>query len=452
MLRILTRPQRLCDGVSRRDFLRLGALGTLPLVIPSTSAAAGSFGRAKRCILLFLTGGPPQLDTFDPKPDAPAEIRGELKSIATRTPGLRFSELFPLLAARSDKLCVVRSVTHRDTVHTSAGYTMLTGVPHPMANTPTARNIRTTPNDHPHFGSLVARFRPAPGGVPTFAALPEFIRDDAINDYPGQTAGFLGRAYDPFAVEANPARSGFRPPEIALPFDVSAGRLAERRRMRDQLSSLELAAAADLEGSYRRAWDLIGSETVRQAFDLDREPDRVRAAYGRHLFGQGCLLARRLLEAGVSLVTVYWHYEGPKDSPVWDTHGNNFPHLRNRLAPPTDAAVAALLDDLAGRGLSSDTLVVCMGEFGRSPKVNAQGGRDHWPGAQSVLLAGVLAGRIVGATDRHASGPAELPIAPADLTATLLHLLGVPAGLEVRDRTGRPLPVCTGRPVPALLV
>jgi hypothetical protein len=451
MLRILTRPQRLCDGVSRRDFLRLGALGTLSLLLPSMSAATGSFGRAKRCILLFLTGGPPQLDTFDPKPDAPTEVRGELKTIATRTPGLRFTELFPRLAARTDQLCVVRSVTHRDTVHTSAGYTMLTGVPHPMANTPTARNIRTTPNDHPHIGSLLSRFRPARGGVPTFAALPEYIRDDAINDYPGQTAGLLGKAYDPFTIEADPSRTGFRAPEIALPFDVGAGRLIERRRLRDLLSSLEAAAAADLEGSYRRAYDLIGSERLQRAFDLDREPDRVRTAYGPHLFGQGCLLARRLLEAGVSLVTVYWHYEGPKDSPVWDTHGNNFPHLRNRLAPPTDAALAALLDDLTGRGLLSDTLVVCMGEFGRSPKINPQGGRDHWPGAQSILLAGVPGGRTVGSTDRFGAQPADLPISPADLTATLLHLLGVPAGLEVRERAGRPLPVCTGKPVPALL-
>ncbi len=452
MLRLVTGPQRLCDGLSRRDFLRLGALGALPLALHSRAPAAGSFGRSRRCILLFLTGGPPQLDTFDPKPDAPVEVRGELKPIATRTPGLRFTELFPHLAARTDRLCVVRSVTHRDTVHTSAGYTMLTGAPHPLANTSTARNIRTTPNDHPAIGSLLARFRPARGGVPTFASLPEYIRDDAINDYPGQTAGLLGKAYDPLLIEADRSRTGFRAPEIALPFDVSAGRLAGRRRLRDLLGTLETAAAADLEGSYRRAYDLIGSEKVRQAFDLDREPDHVRAAYGRHLFGQGCLLARRLLEAGVSLVTVYWHYEGPKDSPVWDTHGNNFPHLRNRLAPPTDRAVAALLDDLAGRGLLADTLLICMGEFGRSPKINPQGGRDHWPGAQSILLAGIPGGRTVGATDRLGAQPSDQPIAPADLTATLLHLLGVPAGLEVRDRAGRPLPVCTGKPVQALLV
>jgi hypothetical protein len=453
MLRIVAHSQRLCDGLPRRDFLRLGALGALSLALPSPVRAAGSFGRAKRCILLYLTGGPPQLDTFDPKPDAPAEVRGELRPIATRTPGLRFSELFPHLAMRSDLLCVLRSMTHHDTVHTSAGYTMLTGVTHPLANSTGAKNIKVTPDDHPHLGSLLARFRPNRGGAPTFVALPEFIRDDRVNDYPGQGGGLLGRAFDPLRVEANAERTGFLPPEIVLPYDVSASRLAGRRRLRELLADLEGTAEVDLDGHYRRAYALVGAAAVRRAFDLDRESDRVRDAYGTHLFGRGCLLARRLVEAGVGLVTVYWHYEGPQDSPVWDTHGNNFPHLRNRLAPPTDRAVSALLDDLAARGLLRETLVVCLGEFGRSPKVNKLGGRDHWSRAQSVLLAGagVPAGAVIGATDRHGASPVELPVSPADLTATLLHLLGVPPGLEVHDRTGRPLSVCSGRPVPALL-
>jgi arylsulfatase A-like enzyme len=192
---------------------------------------------------------------------------------------------------------------------------------------------------------------------------------------------------------------------------------------------------------------------VRRAFELDREPDRVREQYGNHLFGQGCLLARRLLETGVPLATVYWHYEGPDDSPVWDTHENNFRHLRQRLMPPTDQAFAALLEDLGQRGLLEDTLVLCWGEFGRSPRVNKQGGREHWPQVQSVVLAGagVRGGSVYGASDRDGGFPADKPVTPADLAATVLHLLGVPAEMELRDRTGRPLPACTGKPVLGLL-
>ncbi|MBX9585400.1 MAG: DUF1501 domain-containing protein [Gemmataceae bacterium] len=209
------------------------------------------------------------------------------------------------------------------------------------------------------------------------------------------------------------------------------------------------AAAAALDPFQEQAWSLLKAPAVRRAFDLDREPARVLDRYGPHLFGRGCLLARRLLEAGVALVTVYWHYEGTEMSPVWDTHDDYYPHLRNRLAPPTDRAVAALLEDLGERGLLDDTLVVCMGEFGRTPKVNAQGGRDPWPHVQSVLLAGagVRGGSAYGSSDRIGAGPAEKPVAPHDLTATVLHLLGVQPDLEVHDRTGRPLRACDGTPV-----
>jgi arylsulfatase A-like enzyme len=196
----------------------------------------------------------------------------------------------------------------------------------------------------------------------------------------------------------------------------------------------------------------VRSPAIRQAFDLGREPDRMREAYGRHLFGQGCLLARRLLEAGMALVSVYWHYEGPDDSPVWDTHQNNFKHLRERLVPPTDAALAALLADLSGRGLLDETLIVCMGEFGRTPRVNAKGGRDHWSAVQSVALAGGgIRGGVYGASDKLGAYPADQPVTPPDLAATLLHLLGVPPELEIRDRTDRPLRACQGTAVRGLL-
>jgi hypothetical protein len=443
---------------TRRAFLRAGALGALGLSLPSLLAARERhpnttlphFGRAKRCVLLFLTGGPPQHDTWDLKPDAPANIRGELKPIATTVPDLRVSELFPRLARQAHRYCIVRSVSHADTVHTSAGYTMLTGVTHPKANGKTAALIRPLPDDHPHPGALLALARARQGGLP-FVCLPEVIKDAGVNEFPGQNQGFLPRQFAPLRVEANPERTGFLPPDVVLPGDVTADRLQQRRFLRERVEQSLTAfnPAGGVDGYYQRAFDVLASTAGRTAFALDREPDRVRDEYGRHLFGQGCLLARRLLEAGVGLVTVYWHYEGPDDSPVWDTHQNNYPHLRQRLMPPTDQALATLLDDLATRGLLDETLIVCMGEFGRSPRINGKGGRDHWPHVQSVMLAGagVPGGSVFGASDRLGAYPAERPVTPADLTATVLHLLGVPPDLELHDRTGRPLPACTGKPI-----
>ncbi len=466
MVGIQGMPQRLCDGIARRDFLRLGALGGFGLSLPrlwrSTAAAReprqGTFGRARRCVLLFLTGGPPQHDTWDLKPQAPAEIRGELKPIATNVPGIRISELFPRLARHADKYCLLRSVTHFDSVHTSAGYTMLTGVTHPQANGRSAKDIHPDPNDHPHLGSLLAKVRPSRQGLPTFASLPEIIRDAGINEFPGQGAGFLGKQYEPFRIQADTARAVFPPPDIVLPDNMTGGRLEERRRLLERLNQqLDRVEAQglleDLDGCYQQAFGLLRSRGVQEAFVLEREGPRVRDAYGPHLFGQGCLLARRLLEAGVALVTVYWHYEGPDDSPVWDTHQNNYPHLRQRLMPPTDQALAALLADLDQRGLLDETLVLCLGEFGRTPRINKHGGRDHWPALQSVFLAGagIRRGSVVGASDRLGAYPAELPVTPADLAGTILHLLGVPPDLEVHDRTGRPLRACSGTPIQALL-
>jgi hypothetical protein len=450
-------------GLARRRFLEIGALGGLSLTGLRQVAAAepagldSTFGRAKRCLLLFLMGGPPQIDTFDPKPDAPAGVRGELAPIATRVAGVAFSELFPQLAAQAHRLCVVRSVTHDDRVHTSAGYTMLTGRPHLAANADGV-GPRPHPTDFPHWGSVLAAARAPDAGVPVFAALPEVIKDANVNEIPGQGAGFLGRRFDPFRIQGDTSTGQFRPPDILLSGDVTPARLAERRLLADQLdaayrSADRRAAAGDLDVFREQALDLLSAPGVREAFALGREPPALRAAYGPHLFGQGCLLARRLLEAGVKLATVYWHYEGPDDSPVWDTHENNFPHLRNRLAPPTDRAVSALLDDLAARGLLEETLVIVMGEFGRSPKINSKGGREHWPQVQSILLAGagIRAGSVYGASDKDGGLPADLPVSPADLTATFLHLLGVPVETELRDPTGRPFVASEGTVVRGVL-
>jgi hypothetical protein len=441
---------------SRRDFLRFGAVGGLALVAAPQAGAAASFGRAKRCLFLFLTGGPPQLDTWDLKPSAPEKIRGELRPISTAVAGTQISELFPLLARRADQYCIVRSVTHDDRTHTSAGYTMLTGVRHPQANAQSATMIFPSPGDHPHLGSIVAKVRRT-GTAPPFVAIPEVIKDAAVNTFPGQTAGFLGRTFDPILIEATADHSAFKRPELCLPADVTAQRLADREsllgRLDDRLTHLSPTAFEGSDANFHKAVEMIRSTAVQRAFDLDQESPRTRERYGRHLFGQGCLLARRLLESGVGFVTVYWHYEGPDDSPVWDTHWNNFKHLRERLMPPTDVAVSAVLDDLANRGMLADTLVAMFGEFGRTPLVNKYAGRDHWAGAQSIMLAGagIPAGALYGSTDRDGGLPAERPVSPADLTATFLHLLGIPSELEATDRAGRLIRLCHGTPVRGLL-
>ncbi|MCI0357803.1 MAG: DUF1501 domain-containing protein [Planctomycetaceae bacterium] len=372
-------------------------------------------------------------------------------------PGVAIGELFPKLARQASRLCVVRSVTHNDRVHTSAGYTMLTGRPHPAANAESV-GPRPSPTDFPHWGSVLALAQPRGAGVPVFAALPEVIKDANVNEIPGQGAGFIGRQFDPFRISGNPQTGEFRPPDIVLPADITPARLAERRLLADRLDAAYRrayahAATGDLDVYRSQALDLLSHPGVRQAFALDREQRAIRDTYGAHLFGQGCLLARRLLQAGVRLVTVYWHYEGPDDSPVWDTHENNFPHLRNRLAPPTDQAVSALLDDLAAHGLLEETLVIVVGEFGRSPKINSKGGREHWPQVQSVLLAGagIRAGSVYGSSDNQGGLPDELPVSPADLTATFLHLVGVPLATDMVDPTGRPFLASEGHLVSGLL-
>jgi hypothetical protein len=457
--------QRLCDSIHRRDFLHIGMIGGLGLSLPAlmrapartTESAKGTFGKARRCLLLFLTGGPPQLDTWDLKPAAPERIRGEFKPIRTNVAGIHVSELFPKLSRHADKLCIVRSVTHPDRTHTSAGYTMLTGMPHPSANAASAALIRPGPHDHPHIGSLLAKVRRPRKNVPVFAALPEVIKDAGVNLYPGLDGGLLGSKFAPFRIEANTERTTFKMPDIFQPQGITAERLSDRRALLDQfdcrLRRADGNLVQEMDGWYQKAFDVMRSPSVREALALNREAPPVRERYGQHLFGQGCLLARRLLEAGVGLAAVYWHYEGPDDSPVWDTHENNFAHLRRRLMPPTDEAFAALLDDLGQRGLLADTLVVCMGEFGRTPLINSKGGRDHWSQVQSVVFAGagIHDGSVYGTSDRHGAAPADKPVTPADIMATMMHLLGIPEDLEIVDRTNRPTRACQGQPIDGLM-
>lgn len=461
MFRIPGRPQQLCSGWTRRDFLQVGASAALGLSLPhvlQAKSSGPSLGRAKNCILLFLTGGPPQHDTWDPKPDAPAEVRGEFRPIETSVPGTFISEKFPLLAQQAHRYCLVRSVVHGDSTHTSAGYTMLTGAEHSTPNIAEASAVRPSVKDHPHLGSLLSLLKPSSAGLPTFVSLPEIIKDAAVNTFPGQGGGFLGQRFDPFRIEANEPRTQLVAPTIAMPPELNLDRLNDRKLLLAKLDRQFAAKAAErnfreMDSFYSQALDIVRSPQAQAALDLEREPQKVRDRYGDHLFGKGCLLARRLIESGVRLATVYWHYEGPDDSPVWDTHGNNFDHLRKRLMPPTDQAVSALVEELAERSLLEETLVICMGEFGRSPKINAQAGRDHWPGVQSIMLAGggVPAGTLYGSSDKLGGSPATDPVSPSDLFATFLHLLGVRHDTSITDLDGRVLPATSRNPVKGLL-
>jgi hypothetical protein len=456
MLHFDVSPLQFVRRLGRRQVLTAGSLALAGWTRRRTEAAhvgdhPPRFGAARRCLLLFLTGGPPQHDTWDPKPDASEGIRGELAPIATTAEGVFLSELFPRLARQARRFRILRSLTHPDAVHATAGYAMLTGEMHRIANRAVNGNAPPMPQDRPNLASTVAHFhRRSADRLPPIA-LPEIVKDAAVNEVPGQGAGFLGKRFDPLLVEADAGRTGFLPPSVALPVDVSHRRLAERRSLRQmveqRLRDLSTTPAwTDAEAAFERGFSLVQAAALRAAFDWESEPASVQEAYGTHLFGRGALLARRLLEAGVPFVTVYWHYEGPDDSPVWDTHWNNSPHLRQRLAAPADRAISAVLADLDERGLLHDTLVLCLGEFGRSPRINHMAGRDHWPHVFSALVAGagIPGGTIYGASDGQGAYPASQPISAEDFGTTVLHLLGVPADYELRDQLGRPSRAGTG--------
>ena len=410
-----------------------------------------TFGRAKRCILVYLSGGPSQLDTWDMKPDATAAVRGELHPIHTNVPGIHVSELLPRMAKIADRYKIVRSVTHDASMHTTGMYTMLTGTFHA---TPNVDQTQIKPADHPHLGSVYSRWRGWRGATPPFIALPTLFRAPPVEGvWPGQTAGFLGRRFDPLVIEGEKRTAHFCAPEVELPTAMTTARLVRRQELLEQISAARpswdsMRAATVWDDVYRQGWSLLGSAVVRRAVDLDRESSAVRERYGRHLFGQGLLLARRLIEANVPLVTVYWIDPTPPGpgGGEFDSHGRIYHHMRERLLPPTDQGLSALVTDLWDRGLQDDTLVVVFSEFGRSPAINKDAGRDHWPSAQSILLAGagIAGGTIYGATDKQGGYPAADPVTPPDLGQTLLHLLGVPADLEIQDQQGRPFRASRG--------
>ena len=413
MISIQGAGSRLCDGLSRRDLLKLGSLGffnlSLPGLLAGRARAAGSSlprAKARSCILLFLWGGPAQQETWDLKPGAPQAARGEFKPIATNVSGISICEHLPLLARQADKYAILRSVTHPGVNHGTSAYHMLTGHMHKSPGT-----LRhPAPDDMPSLGSAVARFHPRETDLPRFVALPAVIKDGDGGDVPGQGAGVLGASCDPFLVNGDLTRPTFSIPILTLPADVAAPRLGRRAELHALIDRHaehlgRTAAGWTLGAHYDRAVRLLSSSAAARAFDLASEPTKLRDRYGRHNFAQSLILARRLVEAGVPLVTAYWNSPSNTDNQSWDTHTDSFNRLKNHMLPPFDRALSAFLEDLSQRGLLDETLVAVMGEFGRTPKLNKAAGRDHWGFCQSVLMAGggVRGGVVHSLRDSSAS-------------------------------------------------
>lgn len=462
-----------CEGpeIGRRELLRVGGLGltglTLPGLLESTAGAAearakaaamglgSSFGKAKNCIILYLSGGHPQHETFDPKPDSPSEIRGEFGAIATKVPGVHFGELLPKSATLADQVTVVRSMAHTHNDHGRGSYWMFTGTPYAGSVSDVNSMSR---QDAPHIGSCVAQLAPGPGPMFPFVIVPHRM-DVAGGRRAGQFAGMLGGKYDPLLTGGDPNDDHFRLEH--LPLAPGADPLVLRRRLRlvDQINQLqrelhEAAPARSLGQSQQKALDVVGSESVRRAVDLAEAEPGVRERYGRNLFGQSVLLGRRLLDAGARLVQCNWQRTQGRNGFAWDTHWNNFSALREDLAPPFDRAFHALMTDLKETGQIDETLVIVAAEFGRSPKVTLKNsGREHWPDCYSIVLAGagIRAGHVHGRSDKIGGNPLEGAVSPADLTATIYHCLGIDPHRETYDQSGRPFMLSKGEPVAGIL-
>lgn len=437
--------QSSCPGprVSRRRMLQIGGIGAFGLTLPGMLRAQQHPTEqhlqptADACILIFLNGGPSHLDMWDMKPDAPAEIRGEFRPIATTVSGIHLSEHLPRLAQQIHRCTIVRSVHHSvNNAHAAGVYTALTGHDRGDANIA----IGAAPHDYPAIGAVAGLVRPVASGTVPYVALPYITKEGAGGPpQPGFFGGWLGRNHDPLFVLRDPNRPDFEMPEVGLGADMSAQRLGQRRALATSLTpGARTRPLQDLDAFQARAFDLLTSTATQQAFRIDREPDRLRESYGRNIYGQSTLLARRLIEAGTRAVCLSW---APDANATWDTHGNNFTKLKNDLLPQLDRAVASLLGDLAARGMLERTLVAVMGEFGRTPKINANGaGRDHWNFCYGLLLAGggIKGGHVHGASDRIGAFPSRNPVFPADIVATIYRCLGIPADLELRDRLNRP--------------
>lgn len=463
---------------TRRTAIQAGAVGLLGLGMNHRSAlqATPNQQAPKTCIYIFLSGGLAQQDSFDLKPDAPAEIRGEFKPIATRTPGIQIVEHLPLLAQRSHLWALVRSLTHRSNDHSAGHQIMLSG----RSDLPPGFNPEAPrPNDWPSIAAIAGAATAPRNNLPPAAILPDKLVHYSGRVIPGPFAGEMGRLRDPWLIEASPyhstaygafpqyefdhqqraitqPRRAFQMPNLSLPEGFTAGRLSERvsllRHIDEQRRDLERAAGG-LDRYRQGAISLLTRETIRRAFDIDKAPAKDLDRYGRNAFGWTLLMARQLVEAGVNLVQV-----NLGNNETWDTHGNAFPHLKEKLFPPTDKALAALLDDLHERGLLEDTLIVMAGEFGRTPRISTLPqhyklpGRDHWGAVQTVFFAGggVKGGTVVGASDKIGGYPKADPQTPENMAATIYHSLGIPSDAVWRDAAQRPHLIYHGEPIRGL--
>jgi hypothetical protein len=449
----------------RRPLLQIGGAGLLGLTLPRLlearqlqtrqPPAPQPAGRAKSVIFLFQWGGPSHVDTFDMKPGAPDGYRSLFTPVSTSVPGLHVCEHLPETAKVLHRIAQIRTVHHTMNNHNSAGYTALTGVEPPIDD----QRLRESLDLFPGYGAVVDAMAPAATGLPTSVSFPYQIADGSVT--PGQRASFLGRRHDPLFFRDDPNAPDFRLTQLSLPGDVSLDRLSSRRGLQQiinqQARELDQSAAAQgLNAFYGRALEMLNSTDVRRAFDLAAEPVQLREAYGRTTYGQSCLLARRLVEHGVKFVTVYFAASiggRSKTDGGWDTHGFDNTRMYEILPewhlPMTDHTLPVLLNDLQDRGLLDDTLVLWMGEFGRTPKINGSISRDHWPKCYTALMAGggVQGGAVYGASDKYGAVPDRDPVSIGDLAATLYYALGIDHNLEVHDNLNRPLPLAKGRPV-----
>ena len=453
---------RAAKRLSRRSCLLAGSacgLSLATLLRARGAAGASSPAKARSAVVLFLSGGPSQLDMWDLKPLAPIEIRGDFRPIDTSVPGIQVCEHLPRTARVADRLAIVRSMSHGEGDHLRAGYLSMTGGP---MNRPIVQASGMERGDRPHAGAVVAQaLGQQQAMAPPFVMIPEFISPVGV-PRPGQHGGFLGAAFDPYLINSDPNLPDYSPGAVAPSADVDNDRLSNRREL---LSNVDRLAGWRERGDETyvtyasRALDLIGSSAAQRAFNLSDESPATRDRYGRHIFGQSTLVARRLVEARVRLVQVnFIRHDRGKGGQGYDSHSvpPNPPHFawaKQELLPPTDAALASLVEDLAERGLLDETLVIMLGEFGRTPKVNNYGGRDHWPQCYSAVLAGggLQSGVVYGASDKIAAAPTSDPVSPQDVLATMHHLLGIDPHSLIHDRQARPWPIADGRVLHELL-
>jgi hypothetical protein len=471
-----------CDGFNRREFMRLGGAGLLGLSLadilrlqaeqpkgtgPAPGQPKNGWGSAKQVLMIYLQGGPSHIDIWDPKPDAPSNVRGDFKPIRTKVPGIQLSEVMPKLAQQIDRATLIRSMSYTPAGlfnHTAAIYQIMTGYT-PDRVSPSGQLEPPAPNDFPHMGAQIARLKPLDIPMLPFVMLPRPLQESNVIGK-GGTAGFLGAAYDPYYFYQDPAK-GINLDDLTLRKEVSKERLDRRstllKAVNDAMPEMEKAVEKyALDRYYQKAFDLVSSGRARDAFDLSKEKDTLRDKYGRHTFGQGLLLARRLLESGTRFVQMNWPAVANGDPTVdaWDTHAANFGPLRNLHCPKLDSGLSALLEDLDERGLLKETLVVALGEFGRSPRLgvstsgntNSPDGRDHWPYCYTALIAGagIRRGALYGKSDATGSSPIETPVHPTQIVATVYHALGIDPHTIVMNHLNQPRELVQAEPVTAL--